>query len=172
MTLTNENEINPHGEALVEELRRVHDMIRGNLDVIQTLIEEISDGASAEHIHAQVDNLSATNMIWTLRVGCLRYCNFVHSHHHAEDTMLFPGLRRVNPALCPVIDTLEADHRIVSGLLDKVEDAANLLLKEESARETLADALRELARHLLTHLDFEEENLSPTLRRLRSWPLV
>jgi len=96
----------------------------------------------------------------------------VHTHHHVEDTMLFPGLRLVNPSLCPVIDTLEADHRVVSGLLDRVEDAANLLLKEESARETLTDALRELAQHLLTHLDFEEENLSPTLRRLRSWPLA
>ena len=53
MTLTNENEMNPHGEALVEELRRVHDMIRGNLDVIQALIEEITAGASAHTLPGQ-----------------------------------------------------------------------------------------------------------------------
>src|ERR1700758_2229294 len=29
-------------------------------------------------------------------------CRFVHSHHHAESVLLFPALRRANPALNPV----------------------------------------------------------------------
>jgi hemerythrin-like domain-containing protein len=94
----------------------------------------------------------------------------VHSHHHIEDIALFPGLRRANPALHNIIDKLEADHVVVAGHLDAVEAAADRILTDESARTELADALRGLAEHLLTHLDYEEANITPTLRRLRAWP--
>jgi hemerythrin-like domain-containing protein len=109
--------------------------------------------------------------VWTLRMGCLRYCRLVHAHHHGEDTHFFPGLRRVNPALCGVIDRLEADHVQVARYLDEVEAAAARLLTDEAAGADLAHALHRLGEHLLAHLDYEEDQLAPTLRRLTGWPI-
>ena len=34
----------------------------------------------------------------------------LHHHHHAEDSMWFPGFRRQHPELKPFIDVLEAEH--------------------------------------------------------------
>jgi len=103
---------------------------------------------------------------------CLRYCRFVHSHHHAESAMLFPALRRADPALNPVVDRLEAEHRAVSGRLDEVEAAAQALAghDEASLRERLATALQELSTDLLEHLQYEEDHISDTLRTWPGWP--
>jgi hypothetical protein len=172
MTKTfDESTENPQGEALVEELRWVHGIIRHNLQAISTVIAQLNAGVSAEQIRAQIDELASTSVIWTLRVNCFRYCRLVHSHHNIEDIALFPYLRRFNPALCPVIDRLEADHAVVSAYLDQVEAAANRLGADESARITLTDALNGLTEHLLAHLDYEEASIAPTLRRMDGLPL-
>ncbi len=87
--------------------------------------------------------------------------------------MVFPALRRSNPALGPVVDKLESDHRRVSDYLDEVEAAADSLVDQDTAdgRQRVADALNVLAEHLLAHLDYEEEAISPTLRAWEGWPL-
>ena len=170
MGMVEEGTQNPRGEALVEELRWVHGIISRNLATIAALVADINGGAPAAQIRAQITELAATSAIWTLRVNCLRYCGLVHSHHHGEDTMLFPGLRRVNPTICPVIDKLEADHVVIAGSLDAVEAAAERILTDESARVELAGSLDDLSAHVIVHLDYEEANLNPTLRRLSAWP--
>jgi hemerythrin-like domain-containing protein len=93
-------------------------------------------------------------------------------HHHGESALLFPQLRRSNPALGPVVDKLEADHGRVSDLLDDVSAAAVALAGEESdtGRKQLIAALEVLSEELLAHLDYEEENISATLRTWTSWP--
>lgn len=168
--MVEEGKSHPQGEALLEELRWIHGIIRSNLAAIQGIIDEINRGSPADAIRAQVDGLAANSAVWSLRINCLQYCHLVHSHHHHEDVGFFPALCRINPALRPVTDKLQADHAVVSDLLDKVEAAAARILKEESARVELVASLRELSEHLITHLDYEEENLAPTLRRLRGWP--
>ncbi|MDP9426188.1 MAG: hypothetical protein M3P37_09190, partial [Actinomycetota bacterium] len=59
----------------------------------------------------------------------------------------------------------------VSEYLDDVEEATRRIVDDESARADLAKKLRRLAEHLISHLDYEETNLAPTLRRIRSWSL-
>lgn len=162
---------NPRGEALVEELRWVHGIIRSNLETVEMLVERINGGTSAGEIQAEVHDLAHTSALWTLRVNCLRYCSLVHHHHKLEDAALFPGLRRANPDLCPVIDKLEADHAVVSTILDEIEVANARIITDEAARVELATALKKLREYLLAHLDYEETNISPTLRRLDGWPL-
>ena len=171
MKMVDEGTPNPQGEALVAELRWIHDILRGNLETIASIVGEINGGEPAEQIQAEIADLAASSALWTLRINCLRYCSLVHAHHHGEDSHFFPGLRRVNPTLCPVIDKLEADHVIIARYLDDAEAAARRLLADESARAELAGCLSALAEHLLTHLDYEETNLNPTLRRLTSFPL-
>ena len=113
--------------------------------------------------------LKGNGMLLRLKVDCLRHCHFVHSHHDAEDIVFFPELRETNPAMNPVIDRLEADHRRVSQDLDVVEAAAKGLSEDESrlAREAVAGALRALGEDLLAYLAYEERNVEATVLRLR-----
>ena len=113
-------------------------------------------------------------MLWQFQVSCLRYCGFVHLHHHAEDVEFFDELKQTNPAITPVIERLRADHRAVSDYLDAVEAAARALANDDSldARRAVADALEVLKGHLLTHLDYEERSVASTARRLRDSPAV
>jgi iron-sulfur cluster repair protein YtfE (RIC family) len=96
----------------------------------------------------------------------------VHSHHHAESILLFPALRRTNPALNPVVDKLEADHASVSDLLGEVETAARELsgAEDPAARARLTQALQQLSADLLAHLQYEEDHISDTLRTWSDWP--
>src|SRR5262245_9268192 len=112
-----ESTTNPRGEMLVRELLWVHGVIRENLASIAALADKVNGGAPPEEIEAEVGELARDSALWTLRVNCMRYCSLVHHHHGLEDEAFFPGLRRINPELCPVIDKLEADHRVVAGHL-------------------------------------------------------
>jgi hypothetical protein len=163
---------NPQGEALVAELRWVHDMIRRDLATVRGIAEDLAAGRPAEEVVAGVRSLATNGPLWRLKINCLRYCRFVHSHHTAESIMLFPELRRLNPALNPVVDKLEADHAKVSDRLDEVDAAAQTLSDrdEPEERDRLASALRDLSTDLLTHLSYEEEHISDTLRTWTSWP--
>jgi hemerythrin-like domain-containing protein len=125
----------------------------------------------ADALGRELAELETNGPLWQLKVNCLRYCRFVHSHHGAEDVMLFPELRRADPSIGPVVDRLESDHRRVSDLLDAVEAAAGALSDDaEGARARVVAALSDLAGHLLEHLDYEELRAGPTMRRLERFP--
>jgi hypothetical protein len=160
------------GEHLVQELLWIHGIIRRDLEVVRALAQDVRDGMDAGTIHDQIARLETQSPLWQLRMNCLYYCRLVHMHHGGEDRHIFPALRRSNPALNPVVDQLEADHRKVSDILDEVEAEARALARDEteSARTRLAQALTLLSEHLLAHLDFEETSISPTLRSWRTWP--
>ena len=157
---------------MVAELKWVHDMIRRDLRTVRQMAADAAAGL-AEEIRAGIRSLAAGGPLWQLKVGCLHYCRFVHSHHHAESVLLFPALRRANPALNPVVDKLEADHANVSDLLGEVETAARELSDAEdaAARERLIQALQQLSVDLLAHLQYEEDHISDTLRTWLDWPL-
>jgi iron-sulfur cluster repair protein YtfE (RIC family) len=161
------------GEHLVQELLWVHGMIRGDLETVRELARRVRDGAAPHEVRAEIGALQTNSPLWKLRVNCLYYCRFVHSHHGGEDYHLFPALRRSDPALEPVVDKLEADHRKVSDILDEVEDAADDLVRHDTTdgRERVVESLNTLAEHLLAHLDYEERSITPTLRRWERWPM-
>jgi hypothetical protein len=160
------------GKALFEELRWVHGMIRRDLEVVEQLAQSVLAGLPAHTIQAEIGDLQTSSPLWQLKVNCLRYCRFVHLHHNLEDSAFFPTLRAANPALAPVVDKLEADHRTVSELLGEIEEAAAGLDQDDgdAARRRVADGLDALGVELLAHLDFEEQSAGPTIRRLASWP--
>ena len=163
---------NPRGEALVAELRWVHDMIRQDLALIREMAADAADGRPAGELRAAVRSLAVASPVWQLKLGCLQHCRFVHSHHTHESYALFPALRQADPALGAVVDKLEADHQHVSGLLDEVEAAARDLGAEaaDGARQRLVTALRTLSTDLLAHLDYEERSIADTLRTWTRWP--
>jgi len=156
------------GRALFEELLWVHSVIRQDLDTVEQLAVSVSDGLVGEAVEEALGELKTNGPLWRLRINCLRYCRHVHQHHGAEDALLFPVLRASDPSIGPVVDRLEADHRRVSDLLDVVEAAARALTESDAddARPRVVAGLRELHLHLLEHLDYEELNAGPAIRRL------
>lgn len=156
------------GEALVQELRWIHDVIRRDLAIVRDLAESVMAGEPAADVAGQLRELETRGPLWQLKYGCLHYCRHVHGHHTFEDTAWFPGLRAANPALAPTIDRLQAEHRQVADLLHEVEIAAVDLETDDSlvTRARVRDALARLDEHLLAHLAFEEETITPTLLEL------
>jgi iron-sulfur cluster repair protein YtfE (RIC family) len=156
------------GRAMFAELLWVHRAIRDDLERVERLAVEVADGLSAADVRATLEELKRTGPLWQLKVSCLRYCRFVHAHHGAEDVLLFPALRAADPAIGSVVDRLEADHERVSNLLDAVEAQAADLTEQQAneARRDVVRRLRELHAHLLEHLDYEEREAGPTMRRL------
>jgi hypothetical protein len=157
------------GRALYEELLWIHSAIRRDLVTVRRLAADVASSMPAHALSAEIKDLKRDGKLWQLKMGCLRYCRFVHSHHNLEDAAFFPALREANPALNPVVDKLEDDHRKVSDLLDAVEEGADVLTKIDSdaVRRSITDTLTVLAERLLEHLDYEEQNVGPTTRRLQ-----
>jgi Hemerythrin HHE cation binding domain len=159
--------VTEQGEALYHDLLWVHGLLRQDLATVERLAVEVAGGAPAADVMAGVRALETTGPLWRLRASCLHYCRFVHHHHALEDRALFPELRRVNPEIGPVVERLQEDHRRVGDLLGGVESGAQALEESDvpEARTAVADALEELAAHLLAHLELEEESIAETLRR-------
>ena len=156
------------GQWMYEALLTVHAHIRRDLDLIEALAEQALEGVEAEELRRQVHDLKRGSMLWRLQMNCLRYCSFVHSHHGAEDADFFAELRDTNPAINPVIDRLQGEHRRVSDDLDAVEAAVRALEDDgQQARAALVDTLRALRENLLAHLDYEERSIEATVRRVR-----
>jgi hypothetical protein len=162
------------GRVLYEMLLAVHARIRGELAGVERLATAVDDGLSADGLNQELESLRNNSTLWQLQLSCLRYCRFVHLHHHAEDTDFFGELEDTNPAIGPVVQRLRADHHAVSGYLDTIETAARALTDDDSldARRAVTDALEGLKGHLLAHLDYEERSIATTTRRLPNPPSI
>jgi hypothetical protein len=159
------------GRALFAELQWVHGILRRDLERVERLAAEVAAGLPGAAVEAELGALKTGGPLWQLKVNCLRYCRFVHGHHNLEDALLFPALRETDPAIGPVVDRLEADHVKVSDLLDAVEAAAaELSAGNGDARGAVVATLAALHEHLLEHLDYEELNAGPVLRRMERLP--
>lgn len=91
----------------------------------------------------------------------------LHGHHTAEDTHIFPDLRKERPELGPALDTLTEQHHRIDPLIDKGNKAFTDLHHPEEARAVL----EELKILLDEHLGFEEANITPALRMHREFPI-
>jgi hypothetical protein len=160
------------GRAIYEQLLAVHALIRRELEKVESLAAQALEGLPPEEVRRELDEIKRGGMLWRLQFDCLRYCRFVHSHHNAEDGYFFSELRETNPAVNPVVDRLQAEHRRISGDLDAVEAAADALERDDSrrARQAVVDSLHAVRENLMAHLEYEELSIADTVRRLRELP--
>jgi hypothetical protein len=89
-----------------------------------------------------------------LRAHCVAFCSAVTRHHTGEDAGAFAVLARDVPELRPALDELERDHRIVAGILRRLEDQLD------------ASELDGLAALLESHFVYEEKKLVAALNSL------
>jgi hypothetical protein len=167
---------NPHimeraqasNNPLLAELKSVHDMLRRDLAMCRKLAVAAANGATPAQVRAGLDQVRSKGPLFQLRANCVQHCHAVRSHHEGEDAGLFRSVRRSSPDLRTTVDQLQAEHQVVSDLLDQVEGAARGLENSPASRIRLADALNTLSVRLLAHLDFEEKVLGPALLAMNS----
>ena len=147
---------------LVRELLHIHGLFRREMEnmlrFVNNLIAREQELTGAE-TKARVQAL--------VRAG-QQYKHYLHFHHHAESSMLFPKLVQDDPAMAPVVARLESEHDQIAALIDAysaaVRDAAALDPR------VIDSDLRRLAIMLKDHLDYEETHVCPLLARMKRWP--
>lgn len=152
---------------LLAELKAVHDMLRRDLATCRKLAAAAANGTPPAQVQAGLNQVRSKGPLFQLRANCVQHCHAVRSHHEGEDAGLFQSVRRSARDLRATVDQLQAEHRVVSDLLDQVEGASRGLENSLASRTRLADALNTLSVRLLAHLDFEEKALGPALLAMK-----
>jgi hypothetical protein len=154
------------GRAIGRHLSQVHDHLRGELDQIQDLLRQVKQGAlSIDRARDAINEMSMRQNNWTLGAYCASYCTFVTAHHGMEDSAVFPHLRSRDPNLAPVIDRLEAEHVIIHDVLQDIDRALVNLVSNRGNLTRIEAAIDLLAETLLSHLAYEEREITEPLSR-------
>lgn len=138
-----------HEQADTRIMGIVHSALRRDLRRARIVLEdgELDDvrrAALAEHL------------VWLM--------DFLHRHHTAEDTGLYPLVRERDAAIGPLLDRMDAEHSAVHSAMATLIAAAELLAKrgEVGAARRAVVALEDV---LLPHLEGEERELMPHVDR-------
>jgi alkanesulfonate monooxygenase SsuD/methylene tetrahydromethanopterin reductase-like flavin-dependent oxidoreductase (luciferase family) len=151
------------GQHLVD----VHDHLRSDLRQLRDLVEQVTTGSTEFYTaRSHINTMTIRQNNWTVGAYCESYCRVVTTHHTLEDLSIFPHLRRADPALTPVIDRLEEEHRIIHDVLERVDRALVAFVGGPAGATALTGAVDLLSEALLSHLSYEERELVEPLSRL------
>ena len=155
-----------HEQASGQHIIDVHDYLRTELLKIHDLVGQVLDGSLDPGVaRSHLNDMTMRQNNWTIGAFCQAYCRIVATHHGNEDLSVFPHLRNAEPALAPVLDRLEAEHRTIHAVLDGVDQALVRFVSAADA-DALTTALALLNDALLSHLAYEERELVEPLARL------
>jgi hypothetical protein len=154
-------------QAAGRHLIDVHDALRGELDQLRDLVEQVAAGTSnPAAVRSFLNRMAIRQNNWTLGTFCETYCRTVTNHHTLEDRSVFPHLRRSDAELGPVIDRLEEEHEQIAELLERVDRAlVALVAAEEDGIDRVGAAMDLLTDALLSHFSYEERELVEPLAR-------
>jgi hypothetical protein len=156
------------GRSNSRDLVAVHDHLRGELAQLRDLIAQVAAGSiDPGAARSQISKLTMRQNQWTVGAYCESYCRLVGLHHTLEDTSLFPGLRRMDGRLAPVVGRLHAEHEAIADVLSRVDAALVAMVADPVAGlPGLQAAVDLLTDALLSHLSYEEHELLEPLARL------
>jgi hypothetical protein len=156
-----------HGKAVGQHLAQVHDHLRTELGRIRELLSQVKRGSqTVDRARAAINEMSMRQNNWTLGAYCASYCAIVAGHHGLEDQAIFPHLRQADPGIAPVIDRLEAEHVVIHEVMQDVDRALVSLVKNPGDFSEIDEAVDVLAETLLSHLRYEEREITEPLSRL------
>ena len=154
-------------QAAGQHLIDVHDHLRGELEQLRDLIEQVAAGTlDAGVARSHINQMTMRQNDWTLGAYCAQYCRLVTGHHTLEDRSIFPHLKRSDPELVPVVSRLEQEHLVIAGVLDEVDRALVALVTEPDGIAALRAAVDLLTDTMRSHLSYEERELVEPLARL------
>ncbi|MEV0333504.1 hemerythrin domain-containing protein [Nocardia sp. NPDC050717] len=137
----------PAGPADTRVMGIVHSALRRDLGRAHAVLAEWPYPFDDQR-HAVADHL-----VWMM--------DFLHHHHDSEDEHLYPIVRARNPAVQPLLDRMDADHRSILPAMAAVTSTATDYRRSADAREALLGALEDLRALLFPHLEREEERMMP-----------
>ena len=153
-------------QATGQHLVDVHDHLRGELERLRDVVEQVAQGeVDAGRARNIINELTMRQNNWTLGAYCASYCRVVTGHHTLEDRSMFPHLRHSDPQLAPVIDRLEQEHHVIHDVLEQVDRALVQMVSGERGTAVVREAVDLLGATLLSHLSYEERELVPALSR-------
>ncbi|WP_406832946.1 LLM class flavin-dependent oxidoreductase [Pedococcus sp. KACC 23699] len=153
-------------QATGQHLVDVHDHLRGELERLRDVVEQVAAGeVDAGRARNIINELTMRQNNWTLGAYCASYCRVVTGHHTLEDRSVFPHLRHSDPQLVPVIDRLEQEHHVIHDVLERVDHALVQMVSGEKGTSVVREAVDLLGATLLSHLSYEERELIPALSR-------
>jgi hypothetical protein len=159
------------GQAISGFLLQVHDMLRGELDQLRTVLDEVERGqTTAGEARGVIHGLTFVQHGWQLGAYCARYCRVVTEHHTIETGWVFPHLRRSDPSLAAVVDRLDEEHLVIHGVIESLDAALVAMVEEDQVPEEqdftgVRRALDVLTDTLLSHLSYEEHQLVEPIAR-------
>lgn len=157
----------PHEQAAGQHLIDVHDHLRGELLRLRDVVGQVVAGTmAAGRARSELNDMAMRQNNWTLGTFCESYCRVVTMHHTLEDRSVFPHLRRADARLVPVVDRLEAEHRVIHDVIEQVDQALVALVSKPDGMADLRAAVDLLTDTLLSHLSYEERELVEPLSRL------
>lgn len=158
--------VTPGGRRNQETLLGVHEHLRQELEQIREAAAAVAAGrldpAAARSL---MNKLTLRQNYWTLGAFCAQYCRVVTVHHTIEDQHMFPGLRREEASLAPVIDRLHWEHEVIAEVLDQFDKALVAMMREPAQVKDVQRVADELRDALLSHLAYEEDELLEALGR-------
>ncbi|MGP3965509.1 LLM class flavin-dependent oxidoreductase [Nonomuraea sp. 3N208] len=157
----------PREQANGRHLIDVHDHLRAELTQLRDLIDQVAAGTlDADAARSHINAMTMRQNNWTLGAYCESYCRLVTMHHTGEDAVVFPHLRRAEPALAPVLDRLKEEHQAIHKILERIDRALVAFVGDPAGRlGDLRAAVDLLTDSLLSHLSYEERELVEPLAR-------
>jgi Hemerythrin HHE cation binding domain len=155
--------LTPAQQAPGRHLRMIHDALRRELAELRGRVAAVERGESGiGDVRQSISHLTMRTTYETLGSFCGQYCQIVTLHHTIEDRHLFPAVA-AHAAFRPVTDRLAAEHVTIHEVLVDL-DAAVLRVEDDAAAfDRLGRLVDELATLLLSHLTYEEDELSEPL---------
>jgi alkanesulfonate monooxygenase SsuD/methylene tetrahydromethanopterin reductase-like flavin-dependent oxidoreductase (luciferase family)/hemerythrin-like domain-containing protein len=155
-----------NAQAVGEHLIEVHDHLRQELEQVRDVLRQVRAGVlSVGQARSALNEMTMRQNNWTLGAYCASYCTMLTQHHGIEDQSIFPHLRRADAGLVPVVDRLEREHVIIHEVVEGVDRALVNLVHNPDDFTELQEAVDTLSDALLSHLAYEEQQITEPLAR-------
>lgn len=148
------------GSASAQLLVDVHNHLRSELEQLRGVVAEVATGhTSPAAARSLINRMSMRQNYWSLGAFCASYCRVLTIHHAIEDSRMFVDLRRRDASLSPVIERLSEEHEVIAGILTRLDEALVAMVGDADQLGVVEAEVERLGDVLLSHLDYEEEEL-------------
>ncbi|PRX98666.1 LLM class flavin-dependent oxidoreductase [Allonocardiopsis opalescens] len=155
------------GRANAQHLVQIHDHLRSELEQIRGVVEQLAAGhADPASARSLINRMTMRQNYWSVGAFCASYCRMLTLHHTIEDEQMFTGLRVRDAELGPVLDRLSEEHEVIADILVRLDAALVGMVADPDSLDTVRRETETLAEQLLSHLDYEEEELLEPIARL------
>jgi alkanesulfonate monooxygenase SsuD/methylene tetrahydromethanopterin reductase-like flavin-dependent oxidoreductase (luciferase family)/hemerythrin-like domain-containing protein len=159
--------LTPAQQANGRRLVLIHDHLRQELAQIRDALEQVAAGRSdPAALRSLINQLTMRQNYWTLGTFCASYCRLLTTHHTIEDEHMFPMLAAAQKSLAPVVERLEQEHEVIADVLTRLDAALVAMIEDPERLDGVREQVDLLSDVLLSHLDYEEEELVEPIARL------